>query len=709
MRSRSRRFWRTLVALVFAGALVACAGSNADDLAVEDGTTSSPAAPSPIADDSEPAATPPSTPVTTTLATESSSTISPATPTTEPLQCVEQLSVRERAALVVWPAVYAEDWTGAIDTVRDHDVGGVLLMSQRGLGAAEVETRLAELEAASRHGLIVAAEEEGGDVQGLAGIGVLGSQRDVSRTFRADAAEDLIAAHGATIRAVGVDMVFGPVVDVEPTVGEVPLQASRLFDGGPERVAEYGAAYLAGWARAGLFATIKHYPGHGAASGDMHVADGVTPSLDELRDVDLVPYRALVDDVHATDAAVMVGHLTVPGLTDGVPATRSAAAVDHLRDDLGYGDVLLVTDALGMAAVGIAEPEASVLALAAGIDVVHFTMTSQVGAVIEAIEVAVRDGRIDSEHLDAAADKVMTMLGRDGHSCDAASALDGPATTVAPAAPMRCDGTDGTLLTESGRSITLRAAGTDTPTSTLLVIHGFTGTPDGIERVADLTATANAAGIAVAYPQGTPVSPGGFGWNTGAAVFATSSVDDVGALAEMIDAIVATGCVDRDRITITGESNGGGMTLAALCAPRLAGAFRSAVMVVPAVDGGVLDRCAGNGAAQVPLAVAIGAIDTTTPVEGGNGLLPQRQWFDEVAGWRGCTAVEDGATLTPTVELAVGVDCGSCTELFVVADGPHTWPGTRFGNGGSTPGTFDLNRRIIADALAATPGCRHEH
>ena len=243
------------------------------------------------------------------------------------------------------------------------------------------------------------------------------------------------------------------------------------------------------------------------------------------------------------------------------------------------------------------------------------------------------------------------------------------------------------------------------PAPTILVIHGFTGTPDGIERVADLTDVANAAGIAVAYPEGTAVSPGGFGWDTGAAVFATTGVDDVTDVSQMIDTIVATGCVDRSRITITGESNGAGMTLAALCAPELAGAFRSAVMVIPAIDAGVLQRCAGNGAPGTPLAVAIGLIDTTAPIDGGNGLLPQRSWFDFVAAWHGCTGVEARGALSPLVDLAAGTDCRSCTEIFAVADGPHTWPGTVVGNGGSTPGTFDLNRRIVADVLAPEPGC----
>ena len=283
---------------------------------------------------------------------------------------------------------------------------------------------------------------------------------------------------------------------------------------------------------------------------------------------------------------------------------------------------------------------------------------------------------------------------------------EGSSTTAASTTvPIRCDGTDGPIETGSGRSVVLRTNGIAAPAPTILVIHGFTGTPTSAERVVGLTEVGNAAGVAVAYPEGTPVIPGGFGWNTGAAVFATRDVDDVGAIAEMVEAIVATGCVDPERVTIAGESNGAGMTLAALCAPGLAGVFRSAIMVIPAIDEGVIERCAGNGGPATPLAAVIGRIDTTAPIEGANGLLPQRAWFDEVAAWRGCAGVDERGALTPLVELAVGRGCDSCTEFFTVADGPHTWPGTEIGNGGSTPGTFDLNRRIVADVVAAEPGC----
>ena len=261
------------------------------------------------------------------------------------------------------------------------------------------------------------------------------------------------------------------------------------------------------------------------------------------------------------------------------------------------------------------------------------------------------------------------------------------------------------LTTPSGRRVTLRAEGLTGPSPTILVIHGYTGTPSGIERVANLTEFALANGIAVAYPHGTPTDVEGFAWDTGARVFAITGVDDVAALDEMLTAIEETGCVDTGRVVITGESNGGGMTLAALCDPRLSGRFRSAVMVIPAIDDGVLERCGGDIDAVTPLIAVAGRIDRTAPFEGGNGLLPQLDWFERVAASRGCSGVSVAAPITQFADRYEASGCGACTELIAVADGPHTWPGTPEGNGGLAAGKFDLNRRIVDDLVAPEPGC----
>ncbi len=420
---------RAPLALAFAFAFAACAAEGADapptGSPLDGGPPSATDAPSTTAPTattttatSQPTTTAPVVPTATAAtATAPRATAAPTTTTAatttvattaavDIAACAASLPLRERVALLVWPSVYSDDWDTARRTVENERVGGVLLMTPTGWGPDDVTTHLARLEAAAPRGLIVAIDEEGGDVQRLSVLGPLPSQESVSEDLDPDRARLLIAEHGRRLAAAGVDMVLGPVVDVVPRSGDVPLSRSRFFTGEPPTVAAFARAYVEGWQSSGLSAVIKHYPGHGAASGDTHEEPGVTPGLDELEEWDLVPFRALAD----TGVAVMVGHLTVPGLTDGRPATQSERAVRYLRDDLGYGDALVMTDALGMQAVGLPEDEAAVLALVAGIDVVIFTATGQTRAVVDAIERAVADGTLTDERITLSAARVLRLL-----------------------------------------------------------------------------------------------------------------------------------------------------------------------------------------------------------------------------------------------------------------------------------------------------------
>ena len=292
------------------------------------------------------------------------------------------------------------------------------------------------------------------------------------------------------------------------------------------------------------------------------------------------------------------------------------------------------------------------------------------------------------------------------------SAPPSPASELATstiAEPRPCTPLDDYVTTPSQRRVLARFRGVGPRSPLVIIIHGYTGTPTGIERYAEFTNTANRAGIAVAYPEGTPTGRGGFGWSTGAGLFATTGVDDVAALAEMLDILISTGCVDPDNITLTGESNGAGMVLAAACAPELAGRFRSVVMVIPSVDTGVVARCSGDPE-PVPLTAVAGRLDRTVPYDGGRDpLLAQEAWFAATAGdLNRCVDVDGPERLDGIVERLIGRDCAACTEMLVIADGTHTWPGTSQGVGGLVPGSFDLNSRLLTMANSTTGGCLGE-
>ena len=142
----------------------------------------------------------------------------------------------------------------------------------------------------------------------------------------------------------------------------------------------------------------------------------------------------------------------------------------------------------------------------------------------------------------------------------------------------------------------------------------------------------------VGVARSSPTRPGapldlGYGWNSGAGRFASSRyADDVGFLLALIDELVATACVDPARVTLLGESNGGGMVVRAVCDERLTGRVRSGVLVNPAIDEGVMAnfhiRSIRRCRCSPPLARSMASWSTTgnarrsSPSRGGS----PRQW-----------------------------------------------------------------------------------
>ncbi len=332
---------------------------------------------------------------------------SPGTPASTPATlpaCVAGLDLRAKVALVVWPAADPANWDAALQAA-DQGIGGVVLMSAQRWTRAQIGTHLTELRRHSSHGLLISTDEEGGDVQRLRPLGLLPSQRDQS-ALSADAMRALLDHHAKAVKDVGVDVILGPVVDVLPEHGKPPLVRSRFYTGGPDEVAARARIAIAAWNEHGLAAVIKHFPGHGSASADTHKGQATTPSLAALQQRDLLPYRQLAD-LHPM---VMVGHLIVPELGP-LPASANREAVALLRGSLGYGDALVMTDALDM--LGSATRslgDAALDALKAGIDVVIFGQTSSTAAVIDRLVAAVRSNELPQARLDEAAARVARAM-----------------------------------------------------------------------------------------------------------------------------------------------------------------------------------------------------------------------------------------------------------------------------------------------------------
>lgn len=288
-------------------------------------------------------------------------------------------------------------------------IGTVLLQS---LSPDDPAGRIQALKDASAIPPLVAVDEEGGAVQDLRDVlGPFPSAERMAATVDPAGAREQMAVHARSMANLGIDVVFGPVVDVRPTDGSDPLGDDRIFSDDPAVVTSYGQAYVDAMVEAGVLPTLKHFPGHGSTTGDSHEGPVSAPPLPQLRERDLVPYDTLLD----REVAVMVGHMVVPDVTIFGPSSLSSGIVtDLLRDEYGF-DGLVVTDSLSMGGVtGQGPPEElAVMALQAGVDIVLYASLPAPGLVLDRMQQALLAGELDATQVATSVARVLDVKGVD--------------------------------------------------------------------------------------------------------------------------------------------------------------------------------------------------------------------------------------------------------------------------------------------------------
>jgi beta-N-acetylhexosaminidase len=334
-----------------------------------------------------------------------------------------------------FPGLSAPRWM--LDALG-RGLAGVTLFGQNISAPDQVSALTAMLRsAAPGDDPVIAIDEEGGDVTRVAyadgspypGNAALGAVDDVALT------EAVYRAIGADLAALGINFNLAPCADVLGTA-DSPAVGTRSFGADTGLVSRHTAAAVAGLQGACVAACTKHFPGHGRTGTDSHEAIAtIEGGLADLRLVDLPPFEAAI---RAGTLAIMPSHLRVPELTGDLPATVSAAAITGLlRGELGFTGVI-VSDALEMRATrdrfGI--PGAAVLAVAAGTDLLCLGRDGSEDdylAVRDALVAAVRDGALDGERLEEAADRVARLRGGLARARSAAPAGDsaGPAAGLA--------------------------------------------------------------------------------------------------------------------------------------------------------------------------------------------------------------------------------------------------------------------------------------
>ncbi len=205
-------------------------------------------------------------------------------------------------------------------------------------------------------------------------------------------------------------MDLAPVADLDagPSSGVI---GDRSFSADPTVAANYAYAYAAGLADGGIIPVVKHFPGQGRSSEDIHFrAASVTVTLDALQSSDLRPFDVLI---RAGIPAVMMNHLRYSSIDPDLPASLSPRAYQLLRG-LGFRGAA-ITDSVGMAAVNRTwdVAEAAVRAVAAGADGVLNTGGRTAKDMRHGLVAAVLAGKLDESRINEAASRMVVLAGGD--------------------------------------------------------------------------------------------------------------------------------------------------------------------------------------------------------------------------------------------------------------------------------------------------------
>lgn len=313
-----------------------------------------------------------------------------------------------------------------------YSMGGVILYAENVKGTEQTARLTSQLQAAAaqqEYGipLFIAADQEGGSIIRLGtGTNTCGNMA-LGATFDANCAYENADIIGSELAAVGINVDFAPVMDVNNNP-ENPIINIRSFSSSPEIVSEMGKAYIMGLKNNNIIGSAKHFPGHGDTDVDSHTGlPLIDKSYDELKKCELIPFAAAAD---ADVDMIMTTHIQFPqiekttykSISTGeevyLPATLSKTILtDILRVDMGY-DGVIITDGMVMDALtkNYDIYDTAELAINAGADLLLVPMDTcsaetveDLDEYIDVIEEKVESGMISESRINESAERIIDL------------------------------------------------------------------------------------------------------------------------------------------------------------------------------------------------------------------------------------------------------------------------------------------------------------
>lgn len=337
-------------------------------------------------------------------------------PAAKASRAIATMSLDERAGQLIMAPMFAggnpADLSALIST---RHVGSVVLIGNWNNGTAAAKTAADALQryAPSGNQLIVSTDQEGGQVQHLKGSGFDTMPSAVAQgQMSADTLRSSAKTWGGQLKQAGIN------IDLAPVLGTVQVKRSsnapigalnRDFGLDSNGNAQHGIAFIEGMRDAGIGATVKHYPGLGAVTGNTDfTTEGILDTMTTLDGEQIGAFNTTIKQ--AKPAMVMMSLATYQRIDSSAPAAFSSKIIDGmLRGSVGY-DGVVISDSLSAAAVsGIATKDLGVRLVDAGGDLACIGDTSYVTPILDGIIARAQSDPAFAKKVTASATRVMTL------------------------------------------------------------------------------------------------------------------------------------------------------------------------------------------------------------------------------------------------------------------------------------------------------------
>lgn len=310
--------------------------------------------------------------------------------------------------------------------IEEGILGGVILFSYNVQDGDQLKRLTQFLHEKSAHPLFVTVDQEGGRVQRLSpkqGFEAYPSALTVAQGSLEEA-RAWYQKMARELKEHGINLDFAPCTDVNPERYTCPVIGGlhRSYSSLPAKVVEYARTTIESFEKESILSVIKHFPGHGSATGDSH--EGFVDVSDHWDERELIPFYKLTKE--NVVGMVMTAHIFNKHLDLDNPATLSEATLDLLRAE-GY-DGVIISDDLHMGAIQqhYDVVNAAIQSLSAGCDMLILSNNKAAAAGMEGFEPspdavkrvlnglveAVQGGRLSERRVEEAYNRVMRLKKR---------------------------------------------------------------------------------------------------------------------------------------------------------------------------------------------------------------------------------------------------------------------------------------------------------